>query len=426
VSSARDIERRYYFIQFLYWFATGLPLALTVLLLQARGLDLFEIGIVMAIYSVVIVLLELPTGGLADAIGRKPVTLMAYGFITIYSLILFFAFSFEAFVLAYVIYGIGRALSSGALDAWFLDALKQRDEHVEIQPRLATATTFILLGLGLGTLLGGAIASLFAFLPDDGTAILTPSAVPVLVAAVLKLLLLIAGGMLIHEDREPFKARGVMAGVREVPRIITTGFSLVRRNLILMLMLGGTLVNGLFVIGLENLWQPRFDTLLGEREGERAMLGFIMGATFLVGIGGNLISTWLSRALNKRYALVALIGQLIKAGGLIALALIFNPFVAAIAFWSCYFAIGVGNSPQATLVNEEIPSERRSSMMSIFSLMAFVGSITGSVILGFVAQNLSITAAWLMGAAVVLLSGWLYLRADRERKNESASSVNGL
>jgi len=416
VSSARDIERRYYFIQFLYWFATGLPLALTVLLLQARGLDLFEIGIVMAIYSVVIVLLELPTGGLADAIGRKPVTLMAYGFITIYSLILFFAFSFEAFVLAYVIYGIGRALSSGALDAWFLDALKQRDEHVEIQPRLATATTFILLGLGLGTLLGGAIASLFAFLPDDGTAILTPSAVPVLLAVLLKLVLLLATFLLIKEDHEHFKARGIIAGVRAVPGIIGSGFSLLKRNRILIFMLLATGVNGLFIVGLENLWQPRFDTLLGDREGERALLGVIMGATFLVGIGGNLLSTLLGRLLKRRYAIVGLIAQLLKFGAILTLALLVHPVYAAIAFWMCYYAAGIGNSPQATLVNEEIPSEQRSSMMSVYSLMAYVGSIGGSLIFGFVAENISIQTAWIMSSVVVLISCWLFVLADRERQ----------
>jgi DHA1 family quinolone resistance protein-like MFS transporter len=36
-----------------------------------KGLDYFQLGILMAVYSGVTVLLELPTGGLADSIGRK-------------------------------------------------------------------------------------------------------------------------------------------------------------------------------------------------------------------------------------------------------------------------------------------------------------------------------------------------------------------
>jgi MFS family permease len=176
------IKWTYYSILSLFWLATGLPAALFILLAQARGLDLFQLGLVVGAYSLTIVLLELPTGGLADAIGRKRVAVLAYVCITLASLAFLLAFSFPALLCAFVLNGVGRALASGALDAWFVDALQAADPDVELQPALAQAGTFTLLSLGAGALLGSAIPGMFEHLPPDGSAVLTPLSMPIALA----------------------------------------------------------------------------------------------------------------------------------------------------------------------------------------------------------------------------------------------------
>ena len=60
-----------------HWFIIGLIIPITALLQLEKRLDLFQIGIVMAVYGTTVILLELPTGGLADAIGRKRVYLIS-------------------------------------------------------------------------------------------------------------------------------------------------------------------------------------------------------------------------------------------------------------------------------------------------------------------------------------------------------------
>ncbi len=71
------LTRRFVVLSALRWFPTGLLIPLTAVLMQSRGLSLAEIGLVAAAQGVVVVLLELPTGGLADALGRRPVLLAA-------------------------------------------------------------------------------------------------------------------------------------------------------------------------------------------------------------------------------------------------------------------------------------------------------------------------------------------------------------
>src|SRR5512135_2265850 len=204
----RRIRSTYYLITALFWLGVALPLAMTILLARARGLNLFEIGLVVGVYSLTIVLLEVPTGGLADVVGRKRVATLAYGCIALASLTFLFAFSLPVFLLAFVLNGIGRALSSGALDAWFVDALQAAGPDVDLQPELARANTVALLALGGGALLGGLIPQVFAGLPPDGTAVLTPLSMPVLCAVVSHCATTLAAALLIVEDRPRAAAAG--------------------------------------------------------------------------------------------------------------------------------------------------------------------------------------------------------------------------
>ena len=82
-------------------------------------------------------------------------------------------------------------------------------------------------------------------------------------------------------------------------------------------------------------------------------------------------------------------------------------------FWLTYLNMGILSSPVITLLNNEIPANRRSSMLSLISLTAYVGSFIGSVGLGFIAQQTSIGLAWAISGVVLSVSAFLFLRVDR-------------
>ena len=412
MKSPRYIQRTYYLIISLFWLATALPLALVILLGQARGLDLFQVGLLMGVYSLTIVLLEVPTGGLADAIGRKRVAVVAYSCIALSGIVILFAFSFPLFLGGFILNGIGRALSSGALDAWFVDALQATDPELDLQPALARAGTFTFLSLGIGTLIGGGIPRLFGGLPADGTAVLTPFSMPLVFAIVTNTILLVLTILMVKEDLVFTRANDWKQGFREVPAIIRTGFSLSRRNPTILLLLGTTLASGLAVISLESFWQPYFAELLGGSEGKSLFFGVVMGGNFLIGMVGNLLATPLSRLLNKRYGLVCAIFQGAWGVAIVFLAFQTTSATAVLFFWLAYTNMGIINSPHNTLLNREIPAEQRSSMLSIASLAGYVGSMMGGAGLGYVAEHASISVAWIMGGLVLVVSLGLYWRVD--------------
>jgi MFS transporter, DHA1 family, quinolone resistance protein len=419
--TVRSIERRYALILFLFWFSTALPMSLFILLAQARGMSLGEVGVLSAIYSATIFLLEVPTGGLADAWGRRRVallgevmTLAGWGTFLI-------SFTFPAFLVAFILNGLGRTLASGTLDAWFVDSLHAIDPNIDLHPRLSRTGAVTFVALGLGAVCGGAIAHVFAFLPPDGTAILTPLATPGLAAIAVRFGLVLAIAWLVEEPSDPNRARSWRHGLTSVPPLLRDAVRLTMQNRILLRLLAVAAASGLVLNSVEMLWQPRFGQLLGLGDMRSVYLGMILAGSFLMGVVGNLIAPRLSKRLGHRPGRVCAIFHGFRGAMLVALAAQGHAVPAAILFWLVYLGQGAVSSTHVLLLNEEIPAQRRSAMLSIESLVSYAGGFVGGAGLGFVAEHTSIPIAWGFAGGLLLVSWVLYWRVDsvrEERKRE--------
>ena len=416
MQNVRQVQRTYYLILSLFWLAVALPAAIGVLIVQSRGMTLAQIGFLLAAYSLTIVLLEVPTGGLADAIGRKQVAMLAYACTALGALAYLFAFSFAAFLLAFIFNGIGRALSSGALDAWFVDALQAEDPDIDLQPPLARAGIFTLGALGVGTLIGSAMPLFFNELPPEGTALLTPFTTTLVASLVVYLIAFAATYFFVHEDRDRATSSDWQQAFRQVPQLVADAVELSRRNTTIRLLLAATLCSAAGIISLELLWQPHFADLFGGSDGKSLYFGIIMAGNFIAGMFGNMAATAISRWTGQRYALVAAIFQGVRGLALIALAMQVSVPMAVLFFWLVYFNMGIVGSPHATLLNREIPSEQRSSVLSIDSLAAYVGTTVASIVLGWIAQQTSINNAWIIAGLLVGGSMLFYLRINRQQQ----------
>ena len=149
--------------------------------------------------------------------------------------------------------------------------------------------------------------------------------------------------------------------------------------------------------------------MLGDAVENSFIFGVLLAGSFGLAMVGSLCSIPLSRLFNKRYSIVAAIFQALQGVFLILLALQSLPVAAGAFFWLVYFSRGVINSPHATLFNAEVPAERRSSMLSIQSLVFSAGAVVGSAGLGFVAEYSSIGIAWMIAGAALLVSVICYV-----------------
>jgi MFS family permease len=419
------VRRVYYLVTGLYWLATALPMPVLVVLQRQRGMDLFEVGVLMAIYSITIVALEVPTGGLADAWGRRHASVLGYLVMAAALAVLAAAPTFRSFAAAFVLYGAGRAFISGALEAWFVDEVLRLAPEEELQRSLAHANTIALFALSLASLLGGMLPKLLsaAVLPGGYSGLAVPPAAGALVLLVTAWLTC----RLVRESPPHPADDGDAAGdgTDGTARVgagagsaVMDAISETVRNGILLRLATLSLVAGAAISTMETFWQPFFADTLGAGT-PTVLFGIITAGTFLLAMAGNLVSTPLTRLLGRRPARFAALAQGLRGMFLVMLARQFSMGGAMAAFWLAYMSVGAAESPHQTLVNRNVTPKRRSAMLSVQSLATSLGAFAGSAAFGYIARAAGLRTVWIVTAAYLVLSSILYLRVDaRESRSE--------
>ena len=154
------------------------------LFMAENGIDKSGYSLLVAIQALAIIFLEIPSGYLADAIGRKKTLVVgsvlgALGYV-IYS----FSFSFGGFLMALIALGVGQSLISGSDSALLYEtlvAMKKQGEYARYEGRvIALGSLMETIGAPLGGLL--AMASLrYPFMAQSVVALIAVPAALTLV-----------------------------------------------------------------------------------------------------------------------------------------------------------------------------------------------------------------------------------------------------
>ncbi|MBN2050028.1 MAG: MFS transporter [Spirochaetales bacterium] len=406
------------FHQGFHWFSSGLLIPVITLLQLEKGLTLLQVGLNMAVYSGVVLILELPTGGLADTIGRKRVYLLSRVFQIIAGVFFLAAGSFPLVLAGFAALGVSRALSSGSMDAYFIDALESAGTGQDLQRPLALMGMFVPLGLAAGSLLGGWLPmSLGPMMVRYGVGdIYSANVATALLFTILQLLFTV---LVIHEAPRPGTEEPTK-GINRFKTIFLTGIAEGFRNRRVFLLLLTTLAWGLAIAGLEQLWQPRVKSFLTEDSGTM-IFGLLSTGYFAASALGSLMSIPLSRLLGNRHGRTMVLLRLIMGGLFILLSRTAAIGSFTVFYLLTFLANGSAESPHAALFNRNISANRRATMLSLDSLFLMAGGAVGSLYAGFVAERISIGASWLIGALILMVSSALYIPLALEKKTEEVS-----
>lgn len=398
---ARALTWRYAALTGALELAIALPMPVLILHLTGRGLDLAMVGLAFTVRALLVVALELPTGGLADAIGRRPVALASQLFTLASFAALLFVTGPATALLYAVLQGIGAALHSGALDAWFVDELHRVDPAAPLQRHLAVADVAQAAGMLAGTAIGGLLPSLAA--PLDLPWPLSGFGIALFAGVAMRALVWVGTAALVHEpDRPRVDGAVLREGLRSVPAVLGDALRLTRDVAVLRWLLAAAAASGLAMVSVETFWQPIGATVFGSEAADSkglAALGTLAGVAVLA---GSLTVMRYGQAFPGGSAALAGVSMLVRGAAMLLFAMSGHATTLGAGLAVAYFALATGNVPHDTLLHRAVPSGLRSSMLSVHSLVFSLGIAVASGPLGWLASVSSPRfALWVAGMATL-------------------------
>ncbi len=404
--TARRHIRVFQIHQFLDRFAMGLTVAVVALALTDRGMDLLQISLLFGVYSLTTMAMELPFGGLADSIGRKPVFLTAV-VASLISLALFLSTrDFEVLALSFAFIGFGRALRSGTLDAWFVETFKAAAPNVDVQPALAKAQWANAVGLAIGAVLGG-------LLPDvlgEAAKSLGFSIYDVSYVASFGVMLgvFVFTMLAIVEKPRPRDVTALMHGFANVPTVIKDASVLALKHPTLSILLAALAFFLMATNPVEVIWPTHAKPMLDEGYAN-TVIGVVTATYFFSIAFGAFLSAHISRIFKRRHAMTLAAAFACLACVQIALALQ-GSIIGFVTVFVLYSVIlGVSETPASSILHRCVKDRQRSTMLSLRSLIQQLGGALGLVLAGAVAEIYSTPIAWIVGAVFLFIAVILIL-----------------
>ncbi|MRR11830.1 MFS transporter, partial [bacterium] len=159
IGTGADVVRVYLATTALFTLAASIIWGVNTLFLLSAGLSLFQVMVVNASFAAGQLVFEVPTGVIADTIGRRASYLIGIAALFLSTLAYVasarFGWGMVGFVLASVALGFGFTCQTGAVDAWLVDALDHLGHPMPRETVFARGGMVAGVAMLLGTVVGG-------------------------------------------------------------------------------------------------------------------------------------------------------------------------------------------------------------------------------------------------------------------------------
>ena len=383
-------ERTYYSVFGLYHASWSFLGPVYPVFLLDRGLDLFEINLVLAVYFLTSLAFEVPTGAVADRFGRK-VSFLASCVIRLVAFTFYWRSStFGAFLFAEFVDAIGTTLATGALDAWAIDGMRAEGSRRPASRVFANGHA-----LARAAMIGSGLAG--AFVADSDIAL------PWLLGAAGFATTALVGAVAmsepaLHQTHAP-------PSLRETLR---DGVGLARRSAALRMLCLLTALTALAHMPAMILWPPRIEELAGEGIW---LLGWVWVLLNLVAMMASAAVSRMPPGARPGRLLAAVTAGRALAVGLAALTV--SPLLAVAGILVLEAGFGASDPVLQAHMSDGASARHRATVLSLRTMAFTCGGAVGLVVIGLVARGFGIPAAWFGAAIVMALAAPLFLRIDR-------------
>jgi MFS family permease len=393
------LTRHFVLLRALRWLPVGLVLPFIVITPEARGLSIGEIGAVFAVHSVVAIALEVPSGALADTVGRRTVMLAGAALTTLSLLLFAVAGSLVAFMASVGLLAAGRALISGSLEAWYVDSLRLLDPSAPLTRGLSRGTAAEGVAMALGALVAGGLVSI----AGSGDGALSGYGVAALAGALAAVAYLVAIAVLVQESHEHRRAADAGASIgRRAAVVFATARREFAESVVVRVVVITGVALGMSFTAVELLWQPRLADLLSDSGSHGFAFGGLGAAAMVAVAIGAALSVRLNRRLGVR------VGYLLAlAFAAVCVALLGAPQSVAgfvLVYLLAYFGMGLAEPMHFELLNDAVGATARATLISAESLATQAGALVANLSVGVLASSRGPALAWALAGTLLTVT----------------------
>ncbi|WP_431277803.1 MFS transporter [Leifsonia poae] len=409
--ASRRVQRVYLILMLGNTLAASFIWGINTLFLLDAGLTNFEAFAANAFFTAGMVLFEIPTGVVADTVGRKASFLL--GTITLsvstglYWLMWLWHAPFIWWALVSVLLGLGFTFFSGAVDAWLVDALTSTGYSGSLEAVFGRGLVVTGIAMFTGSVLGGVIAQA------------TNLGVPFLLRAGVLLVMLIYAVFAMRDmGFTPDRSRGPLSATREVlKQSIDHGL---RKPSVRYVILSAPFAGGVGIYAFYAL-QPYLLQLYGD-ETAYSIAGLAAAVLSLAQVAGGILAPRIRQLFARRTTTI--IGASLASVVILVLLginAIFWLAVILLVVWGFVFAVA-GPVRQAYL-NDMIPSKQRATVLSFDSLFGSLGGVFIQPALGRSADLWGYGTSLVIGGVVELVGVPILYLSRRQRDPADTKSA---
>jgi len=379
-----------YFFTTLYFYSP-----IQTLYLQGRGFNLIQINSIWSIIVATSFLADIPTGILADKIGKKQSIIISITFQLLGEILFIFVQSYWILALSAFIGGLGIAFSSGAIEALIYDSLHNQGTQWEMAKATGFIHSFRIAAGIVAPLIGGAI----------GVQLTRESFILLIF---LTIVAIAVGLVLCFTLKEPSQNENIEEGVRkeQVFVLLKDGFKVLHTNTslrrIVLLMILATPFGEYLVY----LYQPYFL--------QAKVPSIWLGLAYTISSVILFCSSKYAYLIEKKLGMLLSILLATVAPGIlyVLMGIIIHPIFSVLMFCLCRGSAGSQLPLFAGYRNTYIESKNRTTVLSILNTTVSCYTAVMGLLIGYIADRSVPYAFIFMGCIIVI--GSLLFRIKKE------------
>src|SRR3954447_15799561 len=392
MDTPRTIQRTYLVLMLGNTLAASLIWGINAIFLLDAGLSNLEAFAANAFFTAGMVLFEVPTGIVADTVGRRASYLLGTVTLAVSTLLYVLLWQVEApfwaWALASIVLGLGFTFFSGAVEAWLVDALTATGYTGDME------SVF-----GRGQMASGA-AMLTGSVARGFIAAQTSLGVPFVLRGAILAAMFVAAFVLMHDvGFTPEKGGHPLAEMRKIAAAsIDYGW---RVPAVKWLMVEALFTGGVGIYAFYAL-QPYLLELYGDPDAYQVAglaAAIVAGAQILGGVAAPRIRSLFER---RTPALIVMAAASVVTLVMIGLVQSFWPVIGFTTVWALLFAATM--PIRQTYINGMIPSRQRATILSFDSMMSSTGGVWAQPVLGKAADAYGYATSYLFSAGIAVFA----------------------